>query len=118
MLSTDCVPKIDKDGFTDDLDKCKYIYGKDRNGCPTLWQEKSKSGNSRYIEKCKDGIWREGPGQEPRFQWREVRSSSDSLFFSSVDRTGYLMVLTKEKWLFKYSNRDVKYLTLAFGTWK
>ena len=109
---------IDKDGFTDDLDKCKYIYGKDRNGCPTLWQEKSKSGNSRYIEKCKDGIWREGPGPEPRFQWKEVRCSYDSIFFSSVDRVGNLMVLTNKNWLFKYSKRDVNYLTLAAGSWK
>lgn len=82
------------------------------------WEGKNGKNEMCFLEKGNDGIWKEGPGAEPRFQWREVRSSSDSLFFSSVDRPGYLMVLTKEKWLFKYSNRDAKYLTLAFGTWK
>jgi serine/threonine protein kinase len=82
------------------------------------WEGINAKSEKCYLEKGNDGIWREGPGPEPRFQWREVRSSSDSLFFSSVDRPGYLMVLTKEKWLFKYSNRDLNYLTLAFGTWK
>lgn len=108
----------DKDGVADNEDKCALIFGNMKEGCPDMWQGTNAKSEKCYLEKGNDGIWREGPGPEPRFQWREVKSSYDSLFFSSVDRPGYLMVLTKEKWLFKYSNRDAKYLTLAFGTWK
>jgi serine/threonine protein kinase len=109
-------PDSDNDGVIDIEDKCYTLPGKIENsGCPTSWRNANGSG---FVEKGNDDIWREGPGPEPRFQWREVKWSHDSCFFESVDRPGYLMILTKEKFLFKYNKKDPSWLKLASGSWK
>ena len=109
-------PDSDNDGVLDKDDKCQTIPGKKENsGCPTSWRNTDGIG---FVEKGNDDIWREGPGPEPRFQWKEVRWSNDSCFFESVDRPGYLMILTKEKFLFKYNKKDPNWLKLAYGSWK
>jgi serine/threonine protein kinase len=108
-------PDTDRDNIIDSMDKCYTIPGKKENsGCPMLWKNVN---GSIFVEKGKDGIWREGPGPEPRFQWKEIRWSNDSCFFESLDRPGYIMILTKEKFLFKYNKKDLTFSNLHDGGW-